>query len=399
MLDAWMLSLPPWAQAVLEQEIAGISVRTGAVAFLILFFALGLRRIITNVVARGLLRLTARTSEEWDDEVVAAAQTPMEVAIVLWGVWAAARVLMLPLELEGLVGTLDAARNVAFVALAGWAVLRLVAVVENALRRRAADPESLFDIGLVPVIIATARILTVLVFATVIAGNLGYSVTGLVASLGLGGAALALASRDAVANLFGFFMILLDRPFRVGDWIKGDGFEGTVEEIGFRSTRIRTFAKTVENIPNNVMANAYVENMDRRRDPGLNVRRVSMTVGVTYATTPEQMEAVVEALRAMLAEDEGVDNRMTQFVYFTDFGASSLDIFLYYFTTRADWAFFLEVRQRVNLKILRILREQGLEIAFPSRSLYVESLPDAQALPPQPTAPDRGTEGADGRSR
>jgi MscS family membrane protein len=390
MLDAWMLSLPPWAQAVLEQEIAGISVRTGAVAFLILFFALGLRRIITNVVARGLLRLTARTSEEWDDEVVAAAQTPMEVAIVLWGVWAAARVLMLPLELEGLVGTLDAARNVAFVALAGWAVLRLVAVVENALRRRAADPESLFDIGLVPVIIATARILTVLVFATVIAGNLGYSVTGLVASLGLGG---------AVANLFGFFMILLDRPFRVGDWIKGDGFEGTVEEIGFRSTRIRTFAKTVENIPNNVMANAYVENMDRRRDPGLNVRRVSMTVGVTYATTPEQMEAVVEALRAMLAEDEGVDNRMTQFVYFTDFGASSLDIFLYYFTTRADWAFFLEVRQRVNLKILRILREQGLEIAFPSRSLYVESLPDAQALPPQPTAPDRGTEGADGRSR
>ncbi|MFT4569821.1 MAG: MscS family membrane protein [Hyphomicrobiaceae bacterium] len=375
------ISLPAWANKLASLEAYGISIRTAVIAFTILLFAMLARRIITKVIARGFLKLAARTEHEWDDDLIKALQTPLELLVVVWGIWAAARVLMLPLDDAGLVANLYEARNIAVIGLIGWGALKSVAVAETVLRQQANTSESLFDIGLVPVVVAAARILISLIFATIIAGTLGYSVTGLVASLGLGGAALALASRDAVANLFGFFMILLDRPFKVGDWIKGDGFEGMVEEIGFRSTRIRTFGKTVENIPNNVMANAYVENMDRRKDPGLNVRRVSMTVGVTYATTPEQMETIIAALRKMLADDPDVDSRMTTLVYFTEFGASSLDIFFYYFTCQADWAFYLDVRQRVNLSIMRILREHGLEIAFPSRSVYLETIPDGLGLP------------------
>jgi MscS family membrane protein len=209
----------------------------------------------------------------------------------------------------------------------------------------------------------------------VIAQNLGYSVAGLIASLGLGGAAIALASQDTIANLFGSVMILADKPFKVGDWVKGDGFEGIVEEIGFRSTRIRTFAQTVENVPNKLLASVRVENVDRRRDPGLNVRRVEMNVGVTYRTTAEQMERTLEAIRSILKEDPGVDQRMFQLVSFTDFGDSALTIYLYYFSDKADWAYHLGVRERVNLKIMRALEELGVQVAFPTRSIYIESVP------------------------
>lgn len=380
MLEQWV-TLPPWAEALAATEFHGISLRTAAAAFTVLFLALLFRRVISNVIAKGLLKLAARTRYEWDDEIVAALQSPMEAVVVIWGIWMASRVLLLPLEMEELVAQLSTARTVLVLLVVAWAAFRLVAVGERALRKRANQPDNLFEVGLVPVVVAALRIFVVLIFSTVIASSLGYSVTGLAASLGLGGAALALASRDAIANLFGFFMILLDRPFRVGDWIKGSGFEGVVEEIGFRSTRIRTFGKTVENIPNNLMANAYVENMDRRRDAGLNVRRISMTVGVTYATTPDQMETVIGELRKMLDEDPGVSSAMTKLVYFTEFGASSLDIFFYYFSNRADWAYYLEVRQRVNLQIMRILAKHGLEVAFPSQSVYLESLPDGLDLP------------------
>ena len=132
-----------------------------------------------------------------------------------------------------------------------------------ALRQKASDPDHWLDIGVVPLIAVSVKALIIITSGVVVAQNLGYSVSGLVASLGLGGAALALASKDTISNLFGSLMIMIDKPFAVGDWIRNDDFEGTVEEIGFRSTRIRTFAQTVENIPNNVLANVKVENMDR----------------------------------------------------------------------------------------------------------------------------------------
>jgi MscS family membrane protein len=233
------------------------------------------------------------------------------------------------------------------------------------------------EASIVPLAVNALRLLVYLIFGLLIAQNLGYSIAGIVASLGLGGAALALASQDTLANLFGSFMILVDKPFAVGDWIKGSGFEGVVEQIGFRSTRIRTFGKTIENIPNNMLANVKVENMDRRKDPGLNVRRIKMTLGVTYATSADQMEQALENIREILRDDPGVAQGQTILVRFTDFGDSALDIFLYYFADSADWDYYLGVRERVNLKIMRMLEGMGLEIAFPSRSVYIESMPES----------------------
>ncbi len=357
-------------------ELYGVSARTASLAFGILFACLALRRLVVRVVFGALHRAAQRTQIVWDEIVLEGARPAAEGIVVIYGMWLAARTLAVPLGLDGAVDSLSVAREVGTLALVTWAVFRVVSGIDETLRRRAADPNDPFDLGLVPLITTSLRILVVLVFGTMMAQSLGYSVSALVASLGLGGAALALASRDAVANFFGFVMIFLDKPFSVGDWIKGSGFEGVVEEIGFRSTRIRTFEKTVENIPNNLMANVNVQNMDRRKDIGLNVRRIKMTVGVTYSTSAEQMEQVVAAIREILANDEGVDSRMTTLVNFTDFGASSLDVFIYYFSNRAEWAYYLDVRQRVNLKIMRALEELGVSIAFPSRSIYLENLPD-----------------------
>lgn len=362
-------------QAILAVEYAGITARRLGIALGIIFATLVLRRFVVGGVLGWLQRLTARTRVGWDEAFVEATRIPLLWLVTLYGGWAAVRVLAAPMDLPTVQRLLDGFGQVLFLFIGAWYLFRLTAVVESLLRKRAADPKDWVEAGLVPLFVSSLRIVVIMISSLVIAQNLGYSVSGVIASLGLGGAAIALASQDTIANLFGSFMILADRPFRVGDWIKGDGFEGIVEEIGFRSTRIRTFAQTVESIPNRRMADVKVENIDRRKDPGLNVRRVSMTVGVTYRTTAEQMERALEMIREILRDDEGVDQRMIQLVRFTDFGASSLDIMLYYFSNRADWDYHLAVRERVNLKVMRGLEELGLSIAFPTRSLYIERIP------------------------
>jgi MscS family membrane protein len=365
----------PTIHDVLAFEIYGVSLATIATGFAIVLVTLALRRAIAGVIERWVHKLAERSASTWDDTFVAAVRPPLEGAILLYGLWMATRVMVLPLESSDLVETVDGARGVGMLLLAAWAVFRGVNMVDDTLRRRATDPDLNFDLSLVPLVTTSLRILVVLVFGTMIAHNLGYSVGGLVASLGLGGAAVALASRDAVANLFGFVMILVDKPFKVGDWIRGGDFEGVVEEVGLRSTRIRTFEKTIESIPNNLLANVWVENMDRRKDFGLNVRRINQTIGVTYSTTPAQIRDALDGIRRILREDEGVDQRMTQLVRFTDFADSSLSIFVYYFADKADWDYYLAVRERVNLAIMELFAELGIDFAFPSRSVYLQSLP------------------------
>jgi len=191
-------------------------------------------------------------------------------------------------------------------------------------------------------------------------------VTGLVAGLGVGGLAVALAFQDTLGNFFGSIFILLDRPFAVGDWIKVGDVEGIVEDIGFRSTRIRTFPKTVVSVPNKTVASTTVDNWSK-----MPKRRVRQTVGVTYETTPEQMEHAVAAIREIVQNDEGVDKEYIV-VRFTEFGDSSLNILVYYFTTAVGFADHAATRERINLAIMRTLENLGLSIAFPTHTVYLE---------------------------
>ncbi len=359
----------------LDSRVAGFHGGELLLCFGLLVATLVVRRVVGRLVMETIARWAAKTEAIWDEALVTAFRPPLDTFILFYGVMLSLNALTLPVEPFDIGRLIGIAGSMGIIVIVGWALWRLVGVMDVLLSGKIDDPNHWLDVSVVQIVGNAFRIMILMTTGILAAQNLGYSVGGLIASLGIGGAAVALASKDTIANLFGSMMILIDKPFKVGDWVKGSGFEGVVEEIGFRSTRIRTFGKTMEVLPNNVMANVLVENMDRRKDEGLNVRRINMTIGVTYRSTPDQMEALLAGIKKIIHEDEGVDQRMTILVRFTDFGESSLDVFIYYFSNSADWDYYLSVRERVNLKIMRLVAELGMSMAFPSRSVYLESVP------------------------
>jgi MscS family membrane protein len=256
------------------------------------------------------------------------------------------------------------------IVLMGWFLWRLVDGLSVYALAQAKTTDSSLDDQLIPFVSKTLKLFLVVTAVLVVAQNMGYSISGLIASLGIGGIAVAMAAKDTIANLFGSVMLLVDRPFSVGDWIKTSKFEGVVEEIGFRSTRIRTFARTLVNVPNSMLANMVIDNIDARSK-----RRIKMRIGITYATSTDKMQQAIEGIEKILREHPGVDQEYS-LVKFDNFDDSSLSIFLYYFSKSKVWADYLQVRQEVNMEIMQLLESLELEFAFPSRTLYIENAQD-----------------------
>jgi MscS family membrane protein len=199
----------------------------------------------------------------------------------------------------------------------------------------------------------------------------GINVTALFASLGIGGLAFALAAKDAAANLFGSFSLLADKSRRIGEWIKVNGVEGTVEDIGMRTTKIRSFGKSLITVPNQIIANNPIENFSRR-----GVRRIKMRIGLTYNTNEKQITKIVEELKYMLHTHENISQKETLIVNFESFGDSGLNIFIYTFTSTSNWLKYLDIREDVHLKIMNIVESNGSSFAFPSQSIYIEKTKD-----------------------
>ena len=197
----------------------------------------------------------------------------------------------------------------------------------------------------------------------------GINVTALVASLGIGGLAFALAAKDAASNLFGSFSLLADKSIRMGEWIEVAGVEGVVEDIGMRTTKIRSFEKSLITVPNQIVANNPIENYSRR-----GVRRIKITLGLTYSTSHTQLQTIVEEIKLMLINHEHISNKETLLVNFKAFGDSALDIFVYTFTTTSNWEKYLNIREDIHLNIMKIVEENGSSFAFPSQSIYMENI-------------------------
>jgi len=251
----------------------------------------------------------------------------------------------------------------------GWFTFRLVDLIEVVLSKWTSKTETTLDDQLVPLIRKALRIFVVVVVALFVIQNVFEQQIGpLVAGLGIGGLAFALAARDLLANLFGSVTIFSDRPFQLGDRIKIAGHDGMVEEVGFRSTRIRTLMGHQVVVPNSVVANEAVENIGRR--PFL--KRV-MEIGVTYDTGPEKLQRAVEIIRQMLdARSDHFPDDMPARVYFSEFGASSLNIVVYYWYTPPDWWDYLAFNHDFNVELLRRFNEEGIEFAFPTQTVYVK---------------------------
>ncbi len=246
-----------------------------------------------------------------------------------------------------------------------WAAYRLVDLIAAWLRHRSEQTENKIDDVLAPLIPRTLKVFVTVVGIVFVADNLNIDVTGLLAGLGLGGLAFALAAKDMVQNLFGSLTVLLDRTFTVGDWIVVGDHEGTVERIGFRSTRLRTFYNSLVTIPNARFITADVDNMGERQ-----YRRMKATYGLTYDTPPDRLEAFCEGLRELVRQHPYM--RKDYFhIYFNSFGASSLDVLVYVFWETPDWTTELQERHRFLLDSLRLAHRVGVSFAFPTQTLHL----------------------------
>jgi MscS family membrane protein len=357
----------------LQQTFYDIPLSRYLLAIGVLLVALALKRVFAHLVSRIAFPFAEKTETVYDDLFLAAINKPLELLFVIGGFWVGVQILQLPIEpVNAKVFAYGVLKLLITVDVA-WAVYNLVYLAEVWISQWVSSAESELDDHLLPFVRKFLRIAVVVIATLIVVQNLGFSITGLIASLGIGGLAVALAAQDTLANVFGSFMIIADRPFRIGDVIKYDSVEGKVEEVGFRSTRIRTFDRALVSVPNRLITNTAVTNMTR-----ITERRVRIIIGVTYDTKPAQMRQAVEAIRTLLAAHEGLD-QTSSLVYFNDFGASSLDILVQYFTLTTVMPEHLAIREEIGLQIMDALERLGLQIAFPSRTLYLHQLPAAES--------------------
>ena len=356
---------------------------------LILLALLGtlLDRLVTWLAARVLHRfLRAR----WVDiQPLRGATRPLGLLTMtlLW--WFGLTLLSLPVgALQLLSYTLVLLMTLGMV----WLAYRLVDVGAAVLEVRAARTESRFDDLLVPLFRKSAKVVVTAFGLVFIAENLDIQIGSLLAGLGLGGLAFALAAQDTVKNLFGSLTVLFDRPFQVGDWVLIGSVEGTVEEVGIRSTRIRTFYNSQITLPNSQLIQASVDNYGART-----FRRWSTRLGLTYSTPPERIEAFCEGVRELIRRHPYTRKDYFQ-VYFNEFGDHALSVLVYMFFQAPDWSTELRERHRLAVDILRLAQQLGVEFAFPTQTVHVLQEQAATPLPPPSTVPtdaslDRQMEG------
>lgn len=327
-----------------------------------------LKSLISFFVGQ-LKRITEKSVNLWDDKLIEASEATLGSvgASLFW---------LLSVRLLGFEGNAFLIFDIVLKLMLSYYLIKLayqlVDVFSEFLGVKAKSTEFPLDDQLVPMVRKSLRLFTVVFGVLIAVQNLGVNVMSVLAGLGLGGLAFALAAKDACANLFGSVMILMDRPFRVGDWITVGGVDGTVEEIGFRSTKIRTFYSSLVSIPNSQLANQNIDNMGRRK-----FRRVKATLGLTYDTTPEQMEAFLEGLKNIIKSNKATVKEGFH-VVFHSYGDSSLNVLLYCFLDVNDWAEEMVERQNLYLEALRLAKEIGVSYAFPTQSLYLHNVSESE---------------------
>lgn len=305
------------------------------------------------------------TANVWDDALVTAARKPLWVMIWSMGLLWAGQITAAQMD-DGLAAVLDKGQSVLLIVLLAWFLLRLSGEVEIRIsdRRYRKKPVDLTTANAIGKLL---RISVIITAGLVILQNMGYSVSGVLAFGGVGGIAIGFAARDLLANFFGGMMVFLDRPFAVGDWVRSPEkeIEGTVEHIGWRLTRIRTFDQRPIYVPNSVFASVVIQNPSR-----MHHRRFFEHIGIRYDDI-KQMEPIVKAVRQMVDEHDEIAQDQRKMIYFDRCAPSSVDFFIYFFTKTKDWSEFHRIKEDVLLKVLKIVDEHDAQIAFPTSTLHM----------------------------
>ena len=360
----------------LAAEVFGVVFATAVVRYLV-------ARAVDN-----LARQSAKTHNRYDDALFAAVRKPLGWLVWVLGVTWAAQIIG---DETGAAVFAYAARvrDVGLIWMLAWFAIRFIGEVEeqvigNHLGGQAADRDHLVagqpqqgaaakrqqDVMTAKAIAKILRVSVLITGVLLVMQALGFTISGVLAFGGIGGIAVGFAARDMLANFFGALMIFMDRPFAVGDWVRSPekDIEGTVEEIGWRLTRIRTFDQRPLYVPNATFASLTVENPSRMLN-----WRIYETIGLRYEDLAA-MPAVVADVKAMLEGHPDIDPNALLMVNFVTFGPASLDFFIYTFTRTTDWAEYHAVKQDVLLKVADVIARHGAEVAFPTQTLHLEGL-------------------------
>ncbi|MDV7339395.1 mechanosensitive ion channel family protein [Terasakiella sp. A23] len=351
---------------VLSAEISNLPFGPEIAALMVFLFFLILRSLFANIVISIARKLVKRTENSIDDELVEASEGPVKFLIVVFGLSIAFKVLGLPNDWHELTHSIIASL---YTYCLFWLIFCMITPITLALftmghklGRRVNEDFQHF----------ARRTLEVVVFViggVAILEQWEINVSAFLGGIGLAGMAIALAAKDTVANLFGTLMIFTDKTFQKGDWIETPDVEGTIEFIGLRATKVRTFAKALVNVPNANLANSPITNWSRMTN-----RRIKMTIGVEYRTTAQQLENIVTRIRNFIETNKDVEPKanVAQMVHLTEFADNSININLYYFTKTTNWEEWRQIRSDHIIAFKKIVEEEGSAFAFPSRSLYLE---------------------------
>ncbi len=354
MVDGWIESFD-----LLPQEW-----RVGLVVFALVFGTATVAYLASYIIG-ALERKFSKTRNLWDDAFLHAARKPVVGFVWLQGVYWAAEVAHKYSD-AAIFEANETVLKMGFIWMLVWWLLRLIKQSEKIL----VSPMKMktpMDYTTVNAVSKLSRAVVIITAVLIAMQSLGYSISGVLAFGGVGGIAVGFAAKDLLANFFGGFIIHLDRPFKVGDWVRSPdrNIEGVVEHIGWRLTTLRTFDLRPLYVPNAAFTTIAVENPSRMSN-----RRISETIGIRYADV-SQMGEIVADIRSMLENHEDIDTDQTLIVNFVAFNASSLDIMVYTFTKTTKWVEFHEVKQDVLLQISNIIEGYGAEVAFPTRTLHL----------------------------
>tara|TARA_X000001036_G_scaffold44378_4_gene35447 strand:+ start:7411 stop:8763 length:1353 start_codon:yes stop_codon:yes gene_type:complete len=360
LIDAWVAeNLSPW----LNSELIGMEYWRWAGIILILVIG-----FTVDVIVRFLLRSVIRSITDTDKhdaellEIIKRVPRPAGGAAA-GGVW----LVLLPLVNlpSGLLGFIEPALHIYITLACIWFGFRGTDLIAWVARQKAAKSKNKLDDLLVPLLRKTLKAVVVVFGIVYLAESMKIQLAPIIAGLGIGGLGFAFAAKDTIENFFGSITVILDKPFEIGDWVIIDGVEGTVESVGMRSTRIRTFYDTVVTIPNSILVTTKCNNYSKRR-----YRRWKQMISLGYSTPPEKIAAFCEGIRELLRVHPYTRKDYYQ-VWLNEFAGSSLDVLVYVFWTAPDWQTELRERHRFMLDIIRLAGDLGVEFAFPTRTLYL----------------------------
>ena len=344
---------------MLEYELWGNTLESWGISILIIVGAVVVVKLISLFSRKVLKPFITRTPNHLDN-VYYSLESPIKFAVMLLGIWIAIHRLVYP---DNFVKTIDNAYRILIVLDITWVFARLIGgLLEIYLRKDSTGQTH----KMMPIIKRTALVLVWIIGIVMALSNIGVNISALLGTLGIGGIAFALAAQDTVKNIFGAFTIFTDKPFNIGDTIRVDSFEGTVIDVGARSTKIMDYDKRIITFPNYKITDANIINISSEPK-----RRVVLNLGLTYDTTPEKMKEALDILKAIPERVENVSsNPSDTTAVFTNYADSALVImYIYFIEKQGD---ILGVTSNMNMEILSSFNKAGLEFAFPTQTVYIQ---------------------------